>query len=286
MANLEDLEPGETATVDVATTFNPFGQSLSDKVIGSAMFGELNATATTTRQFVRHNMVDQLTYDPMFGSTNVLAGDGPVVLAWGSDPLLDVVVEDQKPRHLGNVLYFLPADLTIRGKTTFRADLMRNTVVGSDAQIFSKEPTSMSFGRGSATIAYRPIAFEGTMTATELVVAMNGDPGSNAGAVPIEPLAAAPPPCPDPQRSDPSADPVRDDCDKVFQDGLPEVEVFDTDAQAWKRLPHLSPGTRYAVADPARYVDPTSGAALIRFVNDRSDQVGFQVDVAIGGTIE
>ena len=77
----------------------------------------------------------------MFGSTNVLAGDGAVVLAWGSDPLLDVVVEDQKPRHLGNVLYYLPADLEIRGKTTFRADLLRSTVVGSDAQIFSKDPS-------------------------------------------------------------------------------------------------------------------------------------------------
>ena len=79
---------------------------------------------------------------------------------------------------------------------------------------------------------------------------------------------------------------MHDDCNKFFQDGLPEVEVFDVAAQAWKRLPHLTGGTRYAVADPARYVDPATGAALIRFVNDRTDQVGFQVDVAIGGTIE
>ena len=97
--------------MDAPTTFNPFGQSLSDKVVGAAIFGEVGATASATRLYVRHNMVDQLTYDPMFGSTNVLAGDGAVVLAWGSDPLLDVEVEDQKPRHLGNVLYYLPADL-------------------------------------------------------------------------------------------------------------------------------------------------------------------------------
>ena len=143
----------------------------------------------------------------------------------------------------------------------------------------------MSFGRGSATLAYRPIAFEGTMNATELSISMNGDPGSIIGAVPIEPLASIPPPCPDPADQIVGG-PVRDDCNKFFQDGLPEVEVFDVAAQTWKRLPHLSQGTRYAVADPARYVDPTSGAALIRFVNDRTDQVGFQVDVAISGTIE
>jgi hypothetical protein len=33
-------------------------------------------------------------------------------------------------------------------------------------------------------------------------------------------------------------------------------------------------------------VDPTTGTVLIRYVNDRSDQVGFQVDVALTGTVE
>ena len=84
VAVLEDLEPGATATVDVRVEFNPFGQSLSDKMVGQVFFGDPTATPDTARLFVRHNMVDQLTYDPMFGSTNVLAGDGPVVLAWGS----------------------------------------------------------------------------------------------------------------------------------------------------------------------------------------------------------
>ena len=45
-------------------------------------------------------------------------------------------------------------------------------------------------------------------------------------------------------------------------------------------------GRAYSVADPARYVDPTTGTVLIRYVNDRSDQVGFQVDVALTGTVE
>ena len=67
---------------------------------------------------------------------------------------------------------------------------------------------------------------------------------------------------------------------------MPEVEVFDISSQTWKRLPHFRAGTRYAVAEPTRFIDPTSGAALVRFVNDKSDQVGFQVDVAISGTVE
>ena len=130
VVTLDDLEPGATATVDAPATFVQFGQSMSDKVVGAGVFGEVGPTSAATRQFVRHNMVDQLTYDPMFGSSNVLPGDGPVVLAWGSNPLLDVTVSGQKPDHLGNVLYYVPADLAIRGKTTFRADLLRSTVVG------------------------------------------------------------------------------------------------------------------------------------------------------------
>jgi hypothetical protein len=64
------------------------------------------------------------------------------------------------------------------------------------------------------------------------------------------------------------------------------VELFDITTQEWKRLPHLSPGTRYAVADPARYVDPVSGSVLVRYVNDRSDGVGFGVDISISGDVQ
>ncbi len=290
VVTLDDLEPGATATVDAPTSFTPFGQSLSDKVVGAGIFGEINSTAAATRLYVRHNMVDELTYDPMMGSTGVLPGDGAVVLAWGSQPLLDVEVEGQKPNQLGNVLYYLPADLTVRGKTTFRADLLRSTVVGTDSQIFSKDPTSINFGRGSATLAYRPIAFDGRLSASELVITMNGgDPSIGGATVPVQPVASIPPPCPDTSVSQPSAQPAgspRNDCGQLFQDGLAEVEVFDLGAQTWQRLPHLSGGTRYAVADPSRYVDPTSGTVLIRYVNDRADQVGFQVDVALTGTVE
>ena len=289
VVNLDDLAPGQTATVDVPTTFNQFGQSMSDKVVGAGVFGDVGTTAGATTQYVRHNMVDQLTYDPMFGSSNVLPGDGAVVLAWGSEPLLDVTVAGHKPDHLGNVLYYLPADLAIRGKTTFRADLLRSTVVGTDSQMFSKDPTMIGFGRGTATLAYRPIGFDGRFSASDLVITMNGDP--NAGGVPVavQPLASNPPPCPDtpldPVTGNPSVPPAKD-CQSAFADGVADVELFELDAQTWRRLPHFTTGTRYAVADPARYVDPTTGTVLVRYVNDRSDQVGFQVDVALTGSVE
>jgi len=54
----------------------------------------------------------------------------------------------------------------------------------------------------------------------------------------------------------------------------------------WKRLPHLSPGIRYGLKDPANYVDPTTGTVLVRYVNDRLEGVGFSVDLSITGAVE
>ncbi len=275
---LKDLEPGAVATIDVAVAVNPLGQTLSDRIVGQSFFTDSNATPEIAQTYVRRSMIDQLTYDPMIGSTNQLSADGPVVLAWGSDAVIPVDIEGQTPRRLGNVLYYVSAHLTIKGTTTFHTDLLRSTVVGSDAQVFAKDPNTMSFGRGSATIAYRPIGFEGRFAATQLTIGMNfGDGGTSTDAPVVSPLPSIPPMCPQPPTPD---------CGPLTFDGVPEVEVFDIDAQAWRRLPHLSGGNRVAVADAQHYIDPTSGTLLVRFVNDRADGVGFQVDISMSGTVE
>ena len=278
VAILKDLPPGAEATIDILVQNNQFGQSLSDKVVGQVFFGDGRPNADTAALYIRHSIVDQLTYDPNFGSTGQLATEGPVVLAWSSRDLLHVEIEGQEPRRLGNVLYYLPARMSISGATSFRSDLIRSSVIESDAAFFSKDPYSINFGRGSATIAYRPTTFDGTLEATELAIGLNfgGDTGVTVKPTLIEPLPSLPPPCPNP----PTAD-----CAPLIADGLPEVELYDVKAAEWKRLPHLSPGPRYAVADAANYVDPATGTALIRFVNDRSDSVGFSVDVSISGNV-
>jgi len=74
-------------------------------------------------------------------------------------------------------------------------------------------------------------------------------------------------------------------CAQRIIDGIPETELFDLTTSTWVRLPHLAPGPRYSVADPSRYVDPTSGTVLIRFVNDQSDSVGFSATVSIRGIV-
>ena len=97
VALLKDMVPGAVATVDTPVQNSQFGQSLSDKVVGQIFFP--NGTSTDSADlYARHSMVDQLTYDPMFGSTGLLDNEGPVVLAWGSDDLLAVEVEQQQPQ--------------------------------------------------------------------------------------------------------------------------------------------------------------------------------------------
>ena len=69
-------------------------------------------------------------------------------------------------------------------------------------------------------------------------------------------------------------------------DVAPQLLNLDLTESIWKRLPHLGGGARYAVAEPERYVDPTTGTVLIRFVNDRNDGVGFSFDMSITGDLK
>jgi hypothetical protein len=253
-------------------------QTLSDKVVGQMLGNEGSMTPEVARAYVRHSMVDQLSYDPNMGTTNILSADGPVVLAWSSNILLPVEIAGQKPQHLANVLYYLPARLAISGKTTFRADLLRSTVVESDAVVFNRDVASLNFGRGSVTVAYRPVGFEGRITPSQLTIGMNfGEKGLSVSPEPVKPLASIPPAC-EPSATDP--------CKPAEFDNLADIELFDIEQGAWKRLPHFQNGTQYAVDSPARYIDPMSGTVLIRFVNDVSDSVGFSIDVSISGDIE
>ena len=50
-------------------------------------------------------------------------------------------------------------------------------------------------------------------------------------------------------------------------------------------MKHLTMGNTYDLPDPERYVDPASGTLLVRFVNDRQDQVGFSFQVRIEGDV-
>jgi hypothetical protein len=277
---LPDIAPGTSGNVNLRVGPNFSGTALSDKVVGQVFFNDTVASNEQQRRDqTRHRIIDQLTYDPMFGNLSSLPSDVPVVLAWGREPIVDVEIAGQRPARAANVLYYIPVGIRIRGVTTFGSDLIRSTVLSSDAGFFSKDPSSMSFGKGTVTIAYRPIPFEGSFTASKVLLAMSFGGDLGRGGVVIAPLSP-PVPCP----SDTCAPGAIPDLNAGF-DGLPETEVLDRTTGEWQHLPHLSGGTTYELKEPARYVDPASGTIQIRFVNDRNDPVGMSFSVALEGTI-
>jgi hypothetical protein len=288
---LKDLLPGERAEVALTVTSqNLFGQPLSDRIFGQIFFGETGATTETARRDqTRHLVVDQLTYDPQFGNFGRLTTDGPVLLAWGRGPVMDLTVEGQAANRVSNVLYYLPLPMGVRGTVNFSGDLVKSTMTDSDAAFFSKDPNAISFGQGSVSMTYRPIAFEGRLSVSHLRLGMSfGLDGSvrDTGGVPVEPL---------PERCIP--DPLKPDLDQPAGcpeplppdqfDGMPELELFDrTGAGAWRRLPHLTMGQTYDVENASSYVDPSTGAVQVRFVNLRQDPVNVYLNVAIQGTVK
>lgn len=295
---LKDLLPGEQVEISLPIVNQGFfNQSLSDRIFGQAFFnGNGAATENARRDQTRHLVIDQLTYDPQFGNFGRLSTDGPVILAWGRDSVLDVAVEGQSANRVSNVLYYIPTAMSVRGAVSFGGDLIKSTMTETDAAFFSKDPSMMSFGQGTVTLAYRPIGFDGTLETTHLRLAMSFGPegGPVGGGVKVEPVPdiCFPPKVPVPAASaDPaaSAPPLPAECPKPRPqdefDGLPDIEVFSRTANKWHRLPHLGQGQSYDVKDPAQYVDASTGTVLVRFVNDRQDQVNVFLNLSIEGSI-
>jgi hypothetical protein len=143
----------------------------------------------------------------------------------------------------------------------------------------------MTFGQGSVTMAYRPIAFEGSLSVDHVRLATGfgpDEPIGGGGGVKVEPIADV---CLDPKAKHPLTCPKPIPADQF--DGIPEVDVFDrTGAGSWHRLPHLGMGRTYDLAHPERYADPGTGTVLMRFVNERQDPVNIYLNVSIEGTVK
>jgi hypothetical protein len=135
-------------------------------------------------------IVDQLTTDPQKNSVGQLASDGPVILAWGRNAVLDVSVEGQGANQVSNVLYYVPVPMDVRGKITFQADLLTSTIVQTDAGFFNQDPSTLNFGRGSATVSYRPCRSRAPwMSATSAGVRFRRrGRGGLTGGIPIRPI--------------------------------------------------------------------------------------------------
>lgn len=280
VAVLGDVGPHASTDVSLSVRDNPFGNSLADQVIGQQFEGP---NPDSIQRSIRYQMVNQLTYDPTGMFTNSLSSDQAVVMAFGKRQLLDVQLGSQVARQNGNVLYYVPVAIGVQGHVAFSTDLMRATVIQSDAQLFSKDRFFLSLGSGSATMSYRPIPFEGSFTpsAVRFAITSGGGLGALGNGEVIEPLPSIPVVCTDSNNTIPKG------CRARREDFLPEVEVFDrSGAGAWVRLPRMRSDAAYSLADPTRYVDAT-GQILVRFVNENPQlEAGFGFQLVVEGDIK
>jgi hypothetical protein len=281
VAVLGDVAAHASVKVNLPIRDNPFGSSLADQVVGQSFD---NSSEIGVRRSTRYAMVNQLAFDPSGQSAGSLPGDQAVILAFGSSQILDLKVGNTSPRRNSNILYYVPIGIGIKGPVTFGSDLLHTSVIDSNAQFFSKDRFFLSMGAGKATLAYRPIPFDGRFSVSEIRFSLSSDGPQSLGAEgkPIDPLASAPPACTDVTNSLPAG------CQAARLDGLPEVEVFDRSGEgSWHRLPRLNLSSTYTLTNPARYVDPTTGQVLVRFVNDNvQSSAGFGFQLAIVGDVE
>ncbi len=296
---LKDLAPGGEQSISLPVRPNQFGDSLSNRILGQLFFRDpalaTGAPSGMQRDVVRRSILDQLTYDPSTGTNLSLQSESPVLLAWGTGKVLEVRISGEVPRRTGNVLYYIPLGMKIQGRTTFAGDLIRGSVVAVDGALFNRDANMISFGRGSLTMAYRPIGFDGSLTASRVVMSLTlgGDiVAGELGAV-IEPVAPQPcrgaaddaANCAKPAPPPAACDPNTEECGK-FSNVPPAIDVFDRrGAGVWVRLPAFVQGRSYELKDPSRYVDPGSGAVLVRFINTFEAGSGFNFQLRIEGDV-
>lgn len=280
-AVIGDVPAHTSKAVTVTLQANQFGGQLADRLIGSN-FGA--GSADDVRRQVRYGIVNQLSFDPVQGFLGELQSDQPVILAFGRHSPLDIQISGQSTRRTTNVLYYVPVNVAIHGKVTFTSDLVRATILSSQAQFFNKAgPGMFGLGVGTLVVAYRPIPFQGTLVPSALRIGFTSGGGAiGADGKAVAPLPTIPPPCTNVGLTEPPG------CVGPRQDFLPELEIFDRSGTGtWVRLPRLVSETSYTLDDPTHFIDPTSGQVLVRFVNDNPDNgLNFGFDVSIEGEVK
>ncbi len=314
-AVLPTLEAGQTKEIDLdVSSSNPFqGFGLSEMIFGSTFpRDQAQARTVTTRRAV----IDQL-----FPWDSTGSADSPLLLAWRKGAVLDVDLVGDEPNRVGEGLFMIPLGYTLDPQQVFGDQMIRRTIVETNADQGWGDGGDMNLSRGTMTVEARPGRFDGSFEVSSLEIALTqGDvrPLSGTG-VPLAPLpadqqpdqddplaATGPTESPAPGASgapDASAEPgggdgtdpgggVKPPVPDPFAGGdtLPDFQLFDRTTQKWVEFPHPDTSKSYVIADPQRYVDE-SGTVLFRFVNRSEagefgeDQRYFQLLIRIEGII-
>jgi hypothetical protein len=273
-ARVGDVAPGASASVELAVTSLDQSNfmSLSDRLVGF-MNGGGGMDAEAQWVFVRHSVIDQLTQDPNGGMPISLQTRSLMLLAWGTDPVVQLDIQGQDARRSTDVLYEIPMRVAVAGNVRFTGDLLPGTMTSTSSMQFGKDPSSLAMDTGTMSMAYAPMPFDGTLTPASVTIALT-DPGFGSTVPSGKPQTVAI------GRCDPSAAGCT-----AASTGYPDVDVQDVQTGEWVELGRLTPNTPYLLPDPARWVDPTTGQVQVQFVNQSQNTIGFQFQIAVEGTV-
>ena len=280
VANLKDLAAGAVATVDVAVAPNPMGQSLSDKVVGPLFFGDTGRlTADMTDLYIRHAIVDQLTLRSQLGTDRVAhdrRGRHPRLglgqPAAGRHRRPEGAGHRQRPvlpagRHRGQRQDHVP-----RRPAALEHD-RRDGRVLQQGSVQHQLREGQRDHRLSADLVQRHVRTDRARDGHELRRRHAGRPSPSRRSNP----------CP---RSRSRAR-IRRPRTAPWQASMacPRSSCSTWSAAsgfACRTCP-AAPGTR----SPSRRATstPPSGSVVVRFVNDRSDGVGFSFDLSMTGNV-
>lgn len=204
---------------------------------------------------------------------------GPVVLAWLSGSTLEIDVGTEAER-VGERLFLLPASAAIRGPVVFSGPLVQHSTVSLDALDGGEVSSGMfSLHRGTITVEYRPVGFDGTFEPSVLLLRVGRSAVAQlSGSEPLMPL-------PDEEQPDPDQ-PMASDPRPGVGPAEPRLQLFDRVLGTWVEFEPVTGSRTYRVDGPERYVD-SSGAFRVRFVaRDHNEYVEFALSARLEGTVE
>lgn len=274
VALIGDLAPGATTTIDLTVTGGSPDQRVADLILGNIFFGgTIGVTDDQQRLIVRQAIINQLTVDQFSGASSPLSADGAVLVAFGRGDVVGARLAGTPATSTGDILYDVPLPVAIHGQVTFTGGLMQATTISSDGQMMGKGGQAIIFLNGATlTQLYRPPVFDGTLAASRLILSVNGI-GIGVPTDEITPTGSGDTPLTAAEQG------------QIATDGTPFVELFDR-VEGWVRLEHIANSGSVTVADPTRYVDPTSGGVLVRFRAGDQNGIGFPFQMQLEGTIQ
>lgn len=218
---------------------------------------------------------------PVAGGSRIL-GRGPVILAWRPDGVLDIDLGSEAV-DVSETLFVLPAQVSVSGHVVFADAMLRPASVTVDSVDGWDDGGGIWLSRGTATMDYRPLQFDGRFEVSSLSFRL-----SLEGPEPVmQPIGGGTelPPLPDEEQPDSDAPLASTPRAGEGDREMPRLQLFDRSVGRWIEFEPLRRETTYSIPEPDRYVDEM-GAFRVRFVVRSDEHAMFSVSARLEGDIE